>query len=605
MNRENKEAPKKSLFGEDFEKFIGVGVLILVMLAGALAMSPSVADPDLWGHVQFGKDAIENGSVAETTSYSFTAQGFRWINHENLSEITMAFVVNNFGPIGLLWGKFILSLLVIGSIVWFNFKQGVSLIPTVILALLVASNLGYHWSFRPQLSSFVLFTAVILLLQYCFTGWRDQWHLRIKTIRLFEPDHSSAIQQSWLQGRLLWLAVPLILIWTNSHGGFVAGVCIVIAYLMLRAFEAYQVKREKSWGLIRRMVLISAAVALATMVNPYSYRLPMWLLESLRNPRPEIVDWSNGQLWTLVGLKFWVLIAFAFFAIIYSSKKKDFVHLVVLAITLWQALSHFRHVPFFTILCGFWLGPHLQSAIQSLKKASDDRVAKLQPLQQYASYAMLLVLIVGVSLGVSNRLSHIQVDRSVYPVDAFSYMKQNEINGRIVVTYNWAQYTIAALCTEDDDSQAVSRVAFDGRFRTCYPQQVVDMHFDFLYGKQEVLPRHRSPDSPPVDPGRVLEYREPELVINKRFDEATSKHMNDHKDQWCLLYQDGLAQVWGSRKKYDDPNSRNYLSPELRVISDQLPTGIVAWPALPISRNGASRRLVEQKLDSPNYGPKS
>ena len=68
--------------------------LLIVVVASALAMSPNVADPDLWGHVQFGRDVLTDGEIAKTTSYSFTAEGYRWINHENISEIVMALVAD-------------------------------------------------------------------------------------------------------------------------------------------------------------------------------------------------------------------------------------------------------------------------------------------------------------------------------------------------------------------------------------------------------------------------------------------------------------------------------------------------------------------------------
>ena len=42
--------------------------ILIVVLAGALAMSPSVADPDLWGHVQFGRDVLNEGWFPETLS---------------------------------------------------------------------------------------------------------------------------------------------------------------------------------------------------------------------------------------------------------------------------------------------------------------------------------------------------------------------------------------------------------------------------------------------------------------------------------------------------------------------------------------------------------
>ena len=91
-----------------FDRIFSAGIVVLTILVSALAMSPSVADPDLWGHVQFGRDFLESGQLEATTSYSFTAKGYRWINHENLSEIAMAWTVDNLGPQGLIWGKFLL-----------------------------------------------------------------------------------------------------------------------------------------------------------------------------------------------------------------------------------------------------------------------------------------------------------------------------------------------------------------------------------------------------------------------------------------------------------------------------------------------------------------
>ncbi len=561
-------------------------LVILVLLASALAMSPSIADPDLWGHVQFGRDVLANGQVAETTTYSFTANGFRWINHENLSEIAMASLVNQFGPAGLLWAKFLMSLLVIGIIIWFNLKQQISLLATAVIALLVAWNLGYHWSFRPQLSSLFLFTLMVLLLQYCFSGWRDQWNLP-RWSGLHNPCSKVQIKQTWLQGRMLWLLVPLMLVWTNSHGGFVAGLCIALAYLGLRAIEAVCTKRGESWGLVRRLILIGSAMALTTLINPYSFRLPLWLMESLGQPRPEIVDWSNGQLFTVVGLKFWALLIVVLFALFRSRHSHDFVQVALLAITLWQALSHFRHVPFFAILCGFWLGPHLHSALLPLISNSSVRENEQSTWPRWLAVGMVMLLIVGVSVRLSDRLGQLKVDRSVYPVDAFSFLQEHNIHGRMVVTYNWAQYAIAARCAAEDAQR--SRVAFDGRYRTCYPQEIVDMHFDFLYGDQQVMERYRSPNSPPVDPLRVLEFGQPDLVINKRVDEASSQHMA-RSQGWSLLYQDGLAQIWGRQSRFDDRDSIDYLAPEQRSISDSIPRGYVDWPALPASSTAPPNR---------------
>jgi len=75
----------------DTPRFVWFDVAILsaTLLTCAVALSPSIADPELWGHVQYGRDVLRDGLPAETT-YSFTAEGYRWINHENLAELVLA-----------------------------------------------------------------------------------------------------------------------------------------------------------------------------------------------------------------------------------------------------------------------------------------------------------------------------------------------------------------------------------------------------------------------------------------------------------------------------------------------------------------------------------
>ncbi|MDP6057237.1 MAG: hypothetical protein QGH33_00030, partial [Pirellulaceae bacterium] len=77
------------------------GLLLATLLTCAVAMSPAAADSDLWGHVQYGRDALSDG-ISPTTTYSFTAEGYRWINHENLAELFLAVMIDTIGPVGLL-----------------------------------------------------------------------------------------------------------------------------------------------------------------------------------------------------------------------------------------------------------------------------------------------------------------------------------------------------------------------------------------------------------------------------------------------------------------------------------------------------------------------
>lgn len=586
--------------------------MLLVIVASALAMSPNVADPDLWGHVQFGRDVLATQQIADTTSYSFTAEGYRWINHENLSEIVMALVADAAGPVGLVLGKFLLSLLVILCVLKVNLRQGSGPVVASIMTLLVATNLGYHWSIRPQISSFVCFTLLLVLFQYSFSGWRGRWHLKWNRHQTGDlpskkqRENSVSGSFSKPQKRALWLLIPLFFIWANAHGGFVAGVAVALTYLGLRTVEVLLAGDGLRWGnlnwpLAIRFAGLALLIVLTTLINPYGSGLQTWLLESLGRPRPEISDWSTNPLSTGIGMKLWMLLGVAILALVGSKKTHDATESIILALLFWQALTHFRHVPFLAIAVGFWVGPHLKSFLD--RTVDTVQASAWQPAYQRLVQIGLVVLIMGSSFLLGHRLSDLQVKRDQFPVDAIDFMRQNHLHGKLVVSYDWAQYSIAALCSEAylADPQQRSRVAFDGRFRTCYPQSIIDMHFDFLYGQTPHMKRHRDPNSPPIDPARVLQFESPDLVLLKRQGERTEKHMYDNTDHWALLYQDAIAQVWGRRSTYDNPSNPHYFAAEKRVIHNTLSRDSVSWPAIrPIQPNYAWPKQTVQFVNFAN-----
>jgi hypothetical protein len=111
------------------------------------------------------------------------------------------------------------------------------------------------------------------------------------------------------------------------------------------------------------------------------------------------------------------------------------------------------------------------------------------------------------------------------------------------------------------------------------------MFFDFFLGDAPPAQRYRSPLSPPVDPTRILEYKNPTLILLSRAQEYPAKILDGQQDRWTVLYQDSLAQLWGRRDIYDDPDHPDYLPPEARILGDAVQLGVVPWPALPQVRN--------------------
>lgn len=565
------------------------GIVAGTMLAVAIAVSPNGADPDLWGHVQYGRDALRDG-LARTTTYSYTAEGYRWINHENLSELALAFGVDTIGPTGLLILKTLLGLLLCAIPFWKAKDFARNPLPVVMVSLLVAVNLTNHWNVRPQLFSFGFFALLLLLIEFAFTGWQGHWNLPwLPSLRRGESAEAFGWNHRWM--RLMWLCVPLFFLWTNSHGGFMAGLGVLAVYLFCRMFEAATMRGWASAGMQRRLALMLVVSVLATLVNPYSWELHQWMLEALGVPRPEITEWHPLYSFDIFSIAFLAMVGIGILALTFSTKPLDFTQLVVLGLVTAQSSLHQRHAPFLAMLVAFWCTPHVVSAW--------NRVAQRNESSEKSPHPALVWGVVGIAAlffaaPLWERLSVMRVDRDTYPVSAIEFINQHDLHGKTVVSYNWAQYFIAARCGEGQ-----SKVQFDGRFRTCYPQAIVDRHFDFILGDADGM-RYRQLASP-IDPTVALSERDPKLVLLDRGQPHSEAVMQQTTD-WTLLYQDSLAQVWGRSELFNDPQSPEYLAPKQRSISDaKRQNGYVAWPAIPTPQANAtpSSHLAHTSSPSP------
>ncbi len=551
-----------------------------VLLSGGLMMGMNLADADLWGHALYGKEWIETGRLAPTTTHSFTSNGFRWVNHENLTELLTAWTEMRFGPQGLLIGKFLLSQVVLGLVLFQARRKGVGLFLAGGCALLAASGLAFHWHFRPQLLGYTFFTGMIVGLSWIFEGWEGRNNYRPWSATALPLEMGA--EYRWGRMRCLWLAFPLFAIWTNAHGSFAAGIAVFGAYLVFRACEAVLLWGRGSAGRIRRLALMCCLALLATCATPYGLELHSWMFAAIGHPQPEIMDWQPIALLSGDAMPFWALVAATAFSLKFTKLPKDITQCLILGLVAWQSVSHIRHLTFLAILVALWIPPHLASAVDRLFEKPEGTVTHPWPRSVIQlAIALLVVWIGNVGMQLAPRLTQLQVDRTRFPVSAMQFVEDHQLRGRSLVMFNWAQYALACFDLEKDPLVR-STVAIDGRYTTCYSPEVIDIHFDFMLGPHYTGGRHRSSKSGPIDPERALKLGSPEICLICRTQKSSVRALEANPDEWALLYQDSYAQVWGLRSRFDNPESQDFLPPEQRRIGEEIQIGTVPYPALPI-----------------------
>ena len=99
-------------------------ITALGMLVGSLVvyrLAETVADPDLWGHVVFGKQILATRRIVQPDLYSYITPGRLWTNHEWLVDVIFATLFN--GPRGLIGLKLAVTLSSSVSLLYGDFRR--------------------------------------------------------------------------------------------------------------------------------------------------------------------------------------------------------------------------------------------------------------------------------------------------------------------------------------------------------------------------------------------------------------------------------------------------------------------------------------------------
>ena len=140
-------------------------LVALVLAVVVYLAAPASIDPDLWGHIRFGKDMLRDGIICHADSYSYVTEGTRWINHEWLSEITFGWIYNHYGGLGLSLLRLVIVLAITALLMSHLMAMGLNAIRSGIITIAVyyGMSIGVH-RVRPQLFTYLFFSLLLTII---------------------------------------------------------------------------------------------------------------------------------------------------------------------------------------------------------------------------------------------------------------------------------------------------------------------------------------------------------------------------------------------------------------------------------------------------------
>ena len=233
----------------------------LILLAVFLTCGLTPIQTDTWWQLRAGADMWASRQVLLTDTYSHSAYGAFWVNHEWLAEVIF-YAAYRLGGLSLLT-LFSAGLIVGGWMFTWRLTRGSARTVFVLTLLALVSSSGW-WEPRPHAFSLLFIPWMFFLLE------RQQYR---------------------------WLPV-LFLVWANCHGGVLLGLALLVVALGTRTF----VNRAE----LRPSVAILTACVLAMTLTPLGIHFWTEIPRSLARINTYTLDeWERPRFNEMTMIPFW------------------------------------------------------------------------------------------------------------------------------------------------------------------------------------------------------------------------------------------------------------------------------------------------------------
>jgi hypothetical protein len=394
--------------------------LLFILIFAMAARTP--LDTDLWWHLRAGEATWNSRQPVLVDQTSFTRAGAPWTNHSWLAQIALYLLFQ--------WGGFLaisgLIALAAAFSMFLVYRQmdGAPLMRAFILVL-AAAVAAPVWSARPQIFTLVLFSGLAYLLN----------------------------MYKWQKKNLLWICIPLFILWSNLHGGYALGLilfALTIAGESLNKILNQDAPNTLSWNEIGGLVVWSFISWGVVAINPNG--IEMWVIPfktvGVGVLRSAIEEWSSPDFHQLSQQPFiWMLFG-AFGAIIFSRRRPEAGDFVLIAGFAYLGLLARRNFGPFAIAGAPVMARYLSALhLDSIRLPDKLRIKSQVTLPKKVAIGINVALLGLTGLAALIKLLAVSAPAFVseiyaqeFPIEAVQWINSNQPPGKIFNAYQWGGF---------------------------------------------------------------------------------------------------------------------------------------------------------------------
>jgi hypothetical protein len=407
---------------------------LLFSLIWGTAGSRLLRDGGTGWHIRTGELILKSSAIPRTDPFSLSMKGCPWFAWEWLYDTVVGGIFQRAG----LNGVVVFTAALIATTIFLLFRelrrQEAGLVTTMVFVVLTLWAAAIHMDARPHVVSWLL----------TLIWWRVLERAR----------EGSSV-------RLVWWLPALMLVWVNTHGGFLVGFVLIGIYLVDALWQVWRRRETSARRWLVALATTGAASALVTLINPYGYRLHVHIVRYLGDPflMQHIDEFRSPNFHGIAERCFLVLLALVIGGMMGCPEPLRLRDVLTVVFAAWSGFYAARNLPisailllvtggkYFAQVVREWLGHRDQNSIWTRWAATTSRLGAMDErlhghVWAFAAVALAAWIAAKGGIMAGSHVMDASFPAEMFPVRAVDFLEAGGERAAVYTPDQWGSYLI-------------------------------------------------------------------------------------------------------------------------------------------------------------------